>query len=97
MSKEDQYWLLTLLLVVLYFAVLALSGCEFLDAPFGFVRGCFNYGIDWNAFMAPLGMVMLVALPCSLIYWLSRLFGLFGRLARHIMARIIHWFRQPDQ
>lgn len=56
--RRDLIWLAVLLLCALYACVLRLSGCKVADGPFAFVRGCHNGGIDWNAFMAPIGMVV---------------------------------------
>ena len=72
-SRADTLWLLASLLCALYFAVLALSGCAWQAGPFAFVSGCFNHGIDWNRFMAPLGAVVLCLLtPLAVVYWLMR-------------------------
>lgn len=73
-SRADTRWLLAALLCALYFAVLKLSACPWQAAPFAFVSGCFNHGIDWNRFMAPLGAVVLCLLtPLATLYWLLRL------------------------
>ena len=71
-SRRDLAWAAVLLLCVLYFYVLHLSRCPWVDGPFAFVRGCHNGGIDWNAFMAPIGMVVMFALPMSVVYWVLR-------------------------
>ncbi len=55
---------------VVYWLVIIYSGCDFQDGPFTFVRGCYNYGIDWNKFMAPIGMVVLWTTMASIGYWL---------------------------
>ena len=72
---RDKIWALVALLSVLYFAVLSFSNCPWVDGPFAFVRGCKNYGIDWNSFMAPIGFFILCfAAPLSLVYWFLRIF-----------------------
>ncbi len=72
MAHRDKIWLGVFLANILYVAVLAVSRCQWVDGPFAFVRGCHNYGVDWNSFMAPLGFVFILALPLSLAYWLRR-------------------------
>ena len=73
-SRRDKLWFLMVLLCILYFIVLSLSECSWVDGPFAFVRGCQNYGIDWNAFMAPIGLFIIVfAIPFSSVYWLLRI------------------------
>ena len=72
---RDKIWALVALRSVLYFAVLSFSNCPWVDGPFAFVRGCKNYGIDWNSFMAPIGFFILCfAAPLSLVYWFLRIF-----------------------
>ena len=80
-SRRDWIWLLMVALSAAYFVLLALSGCTWQPGPLAFVHGCFNYGIDWNSFMAPLGLVVICVLtPLTLVYWLLRLPQLGWRL-----------------
>lgn len=87
LSARDIVWLMVFLGCVLYFLVIDLSGCQWDRGPFHFVRGCHNYGIDWNSFMAPIGFVVILALPCSIVYWLMRAFQAAFHLARYILRR----------
>lgn len=83
-SRRDWIWLLMAALVAAYFVLLALSGCAWQPGPLAFVHGCFNHGIDWNSFMAPLGLVVICLLaPLALVYWLLRLPQLGWRLLMH--------------
>ena len=72
MSNRDIRYGFVLLLCIFWFLVLNLSNCEWVDSPFGFVRGCNNYGISWNKFMAPTGMFVVLALPISFLYFILR-------------------------
>lgn len=75
------------LLSIIYFIVLSLSECPWVDGPFAFVRGCQNFGIDWNAFMAPIGLFIIVfACPFSLVYWLLRILQLGYRSIVHVAS-----------
>jgi hypothetical protein len=69
---RDKVWGVLTILCVLYFVVLEISGCKFNDGPFSFVRGCQNYGIDWNSFMAPIGFFIIILFPLFSVYWLLR-------------------------
>ncbi|MGL1958018.1 MAG: hypothetical protein OCD00_11960 [Colwellia sp.] len=73
MKKRDKFYILIALLCWLWFAVISASGCEFLDAPFAFVSGCHNYGVNWNAVLAPTGLLVLFAGPVCALYFLYRL------------------------
>ena len=68
MSTRDKAFLFVFLLSVFWFCLLRLSGCQIVDSPFGFVSGCDNYGVDWNLYLAPSGMIVLFALPVSALY-----------------------------
>ncbi len=87
-SRRDWIWLLMVALNAAYFALLAFSGCAWQPGPFAFVEGCFNHGIDWNSFMAPLGLVVICLLtPLTLVYWLLRVPQLGWRLLRRYWRR----------
>lgn len=89
--RADTLWLLAVLLCTLYFALLKLSACPWQSAPFAFVAGCFNHGIDWNRFMAPLGAVVICLLtPLATVYWLLRLPQLGWQLVKR-------WRQQGQQ
>nr|WP_086937394.1 hypothetical protein [Thaumasiovibrio occultus] len=64
------------------------SECELIDSPFGFVKGCTNFGINWNAFMAPTGSVLFIALPFSIIYFIGRALRLVASLLRYLVRKI---------
>ena len=86
-SKRDKLWFLMVLLCILYFMVFSLSECLWVDGPFAFVRGCQNFGIDWNAFMAPIGFFIIVfAIPFSSVYWLLRILQLGYRSIVHVAS-----------
>lgn len=95
--RRDLAWAAVLLLCVLYFYVLHLSRCPWVDGPFAFVRGCHNGGIDWNAFMAPIGMVVMFALPMAVVYWMWRglqmIYRSFLRLMGWMTGKLPH---HPD-
>lgn len=86
MSNRDKRYLLALLFAVLWYVVSLASGCKSVDAPFRFFSGCYNYGIDWNAFMAPIGLFAIAAFPISIVYFLMRLveisFGMIKNVIR---------------
>lgn len=71
-SFRDKLWFFWFLFCVLYFSVLFASGCHWNNGPLAFVRGCKNYGIDWNAFMAPIGAVVVLLVPLTIVYWIWR-------------------------
>ncbi len=73
MTKRDKFYVLLALLCWLWFAVISASGCEFLDSPFGFVGGCYNYGVNWNAIIAPTGVFVLFAMPACVLYFIFRI------------------------
>ena len=73
MDKRDKRYILAFLLAVGWFTLLRVSGCELLDSPLGFVKGCYNYGINWNSFMAPTGFFAVMALPFCILFFISRL------------------------
>ena len=68
MTKLDVFFIPLTIVVILWWWALVYSGCELLDSPFGFVRGCYNYGINWNSFMAPVGFFVIILTPFSLFY-----------------------------
>lgn len=72
MTKRDKFYILLALLCWLWFALISASGCEFLDSPFGFVGGCYNYGVNWNAVIAPTGVLVLFAIPVCVLYFTFR-------------------------
>lgn len=84
--RRDLAWAAVLLSCALYFYVLHLSRCPWVDGPFAFVRGCHNGGIDWNAFMAPIGMVVMFALPLAVVYWMLRVLQMIYRSFLHLMG-----------
>lgn len=86
--RRDLAWAAVLLLCVLYFYVLHLSRCPWVDGPFAFVRGCHNNGIDWNAFMAPIGMVVMLAMPMAVVYWVRRVLQFLYRGIRRGFRRV---------
>ena len=67
-GRGDRTAFAAVLFCIIYFVVLQLSGCDVVDSPFGFVRGCVNHGIDWNVFMAPIGFLVMLLLPLSVLY-----------------------------
>ena len=73
MNKKDIFYLLALLLFPLWVVVLQLSGCEIVDGPFAFVRGCTNHDISWNQYIAPTGMISIFIFPVSLLYFSIRI------------------------
>ena len=77
---RDQIYFLWLLLAILYGLVLRSSHCQMVDSPLAFVRGCHNFGIDWNSFMAPVGLVVGLTLPLAIVYFLLRLPQILLRL-----------------
>jgi hypothetical protein len=77
MKSRDKYYVLTALICWFWFAVLYASGCQFLDSPFGFVSDCYNYGINWNAFIVPSGVLVLIATPVCFLYYLLRVLQIF--------------------
>ncbi len=86
-SNRDKVWALMVLLCTLYFIVLSLSDCPWVDGPFAFVRGCQNYGIDWNAFMAPIGFFIIVfAVPFSVVYWILRILQIGYSSIVHVVS-----------
>ena len=87
-SSRDKLWLFWALVCILYFSVLLASNCNWNNAPLAFVRGCKNYGIDWNAFMAPIGAVVVLLLPLTLLYWVLRAFQALLSKVRHLAAKI---------
>ncbi len=82
MKPRDKFYVLVALICWLWFAVISASGCEVLDSPFGFVSGCYNYGVNWNAFMAPSGFLVFLAVPICLIYFLYRVAQLLYMLLK---------------
>lgn len=75
---------------MLYFAVLFASGCQLVDSPLAFVHGCKNYGIDWNSFMAPVGMFVVLLVPLTIVYWIARFFQGFFSLTHYVYTKISH-------
>lgn len=69
------------------FYILHLSKCKWVNGPFAFFHGCYNGGIDWNSFMAPIDMVVVLALPLSIVYWILRCLQVNYRL----LLRLIGW------
>ncbi len=86
-STGDKTWGLIFLLVLLYFLVIRASGCAISESPLGFVQGCHNHGIDWNAFMAPVGLVVVILLPLSAAYWLLRIVHTMLKTGAYLIAR----------
>lgn len=85
MNRRDGFFSLLLLFCLGWFVVLWLSGCQWVDGPMAFVRGCYHYGVNWNSVMAPTGMVVILALPISLVYWFWRLLEwLFNKIFNKI-------------
>ena len=85
MTKRDLRYILVLLFCILWFFVLNASGCEFRDSPVVFVKGCNNYGIDWNTIIAPTGVIAIIALPASLLYFFLRIFTVFLETAAKLI------------
>lgn len=85
MSKRDLRYALVLLLSILWFFILDASECEFRDSPLGFVKGCFNYSVEWNIVLAPTGVIVIIALPVSLLYFCLRMFFLFLDMAAKLI------------
>ena len=96
-SSRDKLWLFWALVCVLYFSVLSASNCNWNNAPLAFVRGCKNYGIDWNAFMAPIGAVVVLLLPLTLLYWVLRAFQVLLSKIRQLAAKILKGWKNKAQ
>ena len=88
-SARDKLWFFWALVCVLYFSVLSASNCHWNNAPLAFVHGCKNYGIDWNAFMAPIGAVVVLLMPLTAIYWVLRAFQVLLSRIRQFVAKIL--------
>ncbi|MEZ8132022.1 hypothetical protein [Enterovibrio norvegicus] len=82
MKPRDKIYVLIALICWLWFAVVSASGCEMLDSPFGFVSGCYNYGIPWNSFIAPTGMLVFLAVPLCILYFMYRVTQLIFMLLK---------------
>lgn len=87
LSRKDGFYLLLFCFFLIWVALVKFSGCAWNNAPLAFVRGCTNHGFEWNTIIAPMGMIAILALPISLLYWLCRLIevlyrGLMRRLGR---------------
>jgi hypothetical protein len=93
-SARDKVYFLLFLSGILYFSILAASGCRWVDGPFAFVRGCYNYGIDWNSFMAPVGFVVICGtFPLSIVYWLLKLLKTIFKLGWRLILNILGRFK----
>jgi hypothetical protein len=84
-SQRDKRYFFAFLLFVFWFVLLQASGCDWVDGPLAFVRGCQNFGINWNSIIAPLGFVAIICLPVSILYFILRFCGVI----KDIIMRII--------
>ena len=82
--KKDIGYLCALLLFPIWLLLFEVSNCELIDGPFAFVRGCNNYGIDWDLILARLGIVAPFLSLVSILYFLIRLGGFIKtKLLKH--------------
>jgi len=88
MNRQDKIYIILTIFIVLYSFVLHYSKCEIADGPFAFVRGCYNDGIDWNSFMAPIGFLVICILPFTFFYWIIRFFGIATTMIKQQSLRL---------
>ena len=89
LTRGDRWALAAFAYSVGYFLLLKGSGCPLQSGPLAFVNGCQNFGIDWNRFMAPLGLPVILLLPLACGYALWRLGALiWNALTRACLASL---------
>ena len=86
-GERDKRYFFVFLLCSLWWATLSASNCTFVDGPFAFVRGCDNYGIEWNSFMAPTGMFVVIAMPVTILYFILRTISVLFSSIRKLIIR----------